>query len=114
MSPSPTVRSNRVARAWPLILAIGAILCAGAMWMMQPARVIPFDDDFGYLRSVIETIQHQRPWTDDWLEPWAASLSCLAAGVFKITGSFKLATHGVLSLLAGLTFLGIGLVLSRR
>ena len=60
-----------------------------------------FNDDFGYLRSIVETLQHGRPWTDDWLEPWAASLSVLSAGIFKVTGSFRLATYGLQALLAG-------------
>src|SRR4051812_29888375 len=114
MPPLPSERFNRDSRAWLLVLAMGTIGCAMIMWMTQPTSVVPVDDDFGYLRSVIETIQHQRPWTDDWLEPWAASLSLVVAGVHQLTGSFKLATHGVQSVFAGLTFLGCSLILARR
>ncbi|MFT3830516.1 MAG: hypothetical protein QM691_12515 [Opitutaceae bacterium] len=65
-----------------------------------PSGVAALNDDFGYLRSVIETLQRGRPWTDDWLEPWAASLSALSAVVFKLTGSFLAATQGVAALCA--------------
>jgi hypothetical protein len=60
-----------------------------------PPGVAVLNDDFGYLRSIIETLQRGRPWTDDWLEPWSASLSVLSALVFKFTGSFHMATQGV-------------------
>lgn len=53
-------------------------------------------DDFGYLSSVIETILRGRPWTDEWLEPWAASLSGFSAILFWLTKSFSFAIHGLL------------------
>jgi hypothetical protein len=84
------------------------------VWALLPQRVIPYNDDFGYFRSVIATIQHGRPWTDEWLEPWAASLSLLSAGIYRVTGSFTAATHGLLAILAGLTCLGWVELLRRR
>jgi hypothetical protein len=53
----------------PAALAFGGLIV-----LTLPALVVVFNDDFGYLRSMLHTIRHARPWTDDWLEPWAASL----------------------------------------
>ncbi len=86
---------------------LAAALLGGAfVCMLLPAGVTTLNDDFGYYRSIVETLQHGRPWTDDWLEPWAASLSALSALIFSATGSFYLATYGLQSLLAAA---GIGL-----
>lgn len=71
---------------------------------LLPAGIAVVNDDFGYLRSVLLTATKHRPWTDDWLEPWAASLSVISALVFKATGSFRLAIHG----LQGVAFAGLG------
>ncbi len=65
------------------------------VYLMLPAEVTTLGDDFGYYKSIVETIQHGRPWTDSWLEPWAASLSILSALAFKLTGSFHAATYGL-------------------
>jgi hypothetical protein len=75
-----------------------ALACLGALLLfaLLPSAVIPFNDDFGYYRSVLETAARGRPWTDDWLEPWSAFPSVLSAVLFKATGSFRLATQGVL------------------
>src|SRR5215468_1977821 len=75
---------------WICPLLIGAVSTL-IIWFSFPPTTIVFNDDFGYLRSIAETIQHGRPWTDDWLEPWAASLSVLSALIFKVTGSFRTA-----------------------
>src|SRR4051812_26302714 len=85
-------------------LAIGAFGYGLLIWLLLPSGVIAINDDFGYLRSVIQTIQHGRPWTDDWLEPWAASLSLFAGLLFRATGSFSFAIHGLLAGLAGAAF----------
>lgn len=71
-------------------------------------------DDFAFYRSIAETIQHHRPWTDDYLEPWAATLSVLSAGIFLITRSFIAATHGLIVVLATLSFGGCSVLLMRR
>ena len=65
------------------------------MFMLLPDGVGVMNDDFGYLGSVIETARRWWPWTDDWLEPWAASLSVFSAVIYMITGSFLLATQGM-------------------
>lgn len=100
-------------RPAPVITA-AVLLTAVAVWLNLPSTVIVFNDDFGYLRSIIATLQHGRPWTDDWLEPWAASLSVLSAGIFQVTGSFRLATYGLQALLAGGIVGWSALLLHRR
>jgi len=72
------------------------------------------NDDFGYLRSVVSTLQRGRLWTDDWLEPWAAGLSLLSALLFKATDSFYFATYGLLALLAAGAFFAAGRLLLAR
>ncbi len=69
-----------------------------------PGRAIAMNDDFGYLRSVLETIQHGRPWTDDFLEPWSLSLVAAAAAIFKVSGSFWAATIGLQTVMAAVSF----------
>ncbi len=85
---------------WTGTAGLAALVALG-VWLSLPPTFIVYTDDFGYVRSVLETLQHGRPWTNDWLEPWAASLSVLAAGVLKITGSFEAATYGMQAVLAG-------------
>lgn len=70
------------------------------IYLMLPAEVTTLGDDFGYYKSIVQTIQHGRPWTDAWLEPWAASLSSLSAFIFLVTGSFHTATYGLQAVLA--------------
>ena len=84
------------------------------VFLVLPAGIIALNDDFGYLRSVVQTLQHGRPWTDDWLEPWAAGFSSLSAGLFLATGSFYFATYGLLALLAGVAFYAAGRLLLER
>ena len=72
------------------------------------------NDDFGYLRSVIETIQRGRPWTGEWLEPWSASLATISALVFSLTGSFKLAIFGIQVVGAAATGAGFFALLCAR
>lgn len=85
---------------FPVALILTTIALALALYWLQPAGVIPFDDDFGYFRSILLTLQHGYPRTDEWLEPWAASLSAVAALVFLASGSFS-ATIVVLKILGG-------------
>lgn len=74
------------------------------VYLMQPAGIVLIDDDFGYVRSVVETLQRGRPWSDEWLEPWSASLSVLTGLLYRLTGSFELAVHGMLALCATASF----------
>lgn len=85
-----------------ILTAVVALGFGALVYLLLPAEVTTVGDDFGYYRSIIETLQHHRPWTDAWLEPWAASLSTIAAIVFQLTGSFHLATYGLQAVLAAL------------
>jgi hypothetical protein len=97
-----------------LVFPAGALAFGGLIVLTLPALVVVFNDDFGYLRSMLHTIRHARPWTDDWLEPWAASLSWLAAKVVEASGSVKVATQGVQAATACVSFLASCLLLARR
>jgi len=71
--------------------AVNFMLIAGscsALWLLLPQALFVFNDDFGYLRSIVRTIQHGQLWTDDWLEPWSASLSALGWGMYSLTHHF--------------------------
>jgi hypothetical protein len=83
---------------------IAASLFGLFLYGTLPAGVAVYNDDFGYLRSVLETLEHGRPWTNDWLEPWAASFSTLSALVFLAGGDARLAMHGLLGLLGAVGF----------
>jgi hypothetical protein len=71
-------------------------------------------DDVGYLRSIVETFHHGRPWTDDWLEPWAFSLSAASALLFWLTGHFYLATRGLQVVLSAAFFYSVDRLLYNR
>ncbi|MFZ4768115.1 MAG: hypothetical protein ACOYMN_24470, partial [Roseimicrobium sp.] len=75
--------------------------------MALPNMVITMDDDFWYLRSVIETAQRGRPWTAEWLTPWAASSSTLSALLLSLTGSMQFAVHANLIVAGGMAFYGL-------
>lgn len=97
---------------WP---AAAALLVFGfTVWLLLPGMVITLDDDFWYLRSVVKTIQKGRPWTDDWLTPWAASCSLISACIFKITGSFSFAIHLQLAVAAGMAGSAMTIFLKRQ
>ena len=89
-------------RPWLWAAAFGLLI-----WFVLPWMVVTVDDDFGYLRSVVETFRRGRPWTYDWLTPWAASLTALAGFLFKISGSFKFAIQTSLMIAAALAWLGL-------
>lgn len=104
-SPLPPAGAPRNRRDLWLRLA-GGLAFGLAIWLALPARVIALDDDFGYLLSVVETYRAGRPVTYDWLAPWAATSSGLAALAFAVTGKFQLAVHGLLAASGGLAFFG--------
>ena len=105
--PLPLSLTSGYLRDTKVLLAASALFGL-LVWLALPAAVVTCDDDFSYLRSVVETIRRGRPWTDDWLNPWAASTSSLSALLYKLTGSFRLAIHFTLVLAASATFLGMG------
>lgn len=96
-------------RRW---LVVGAAAFGVLILGVLPEGVAALNDDFGYLRSVVETIRRGRPWTDDWLEPWSASLSAISALFYRLTGSFESGIHGALTLYAALAF-GVATLLFR-
>jgi hypothetical protein len=113
MAPAPP-QSLRRAPATPPAIAIAAAVYGLFVYSILPSGVVALDDDFGYLRSVVLTLRHGRPWTDDWLEPWSAGFSSLAGLLFRATGSFYLASYGLLSLLAAALFFATGRMLFDR
>lgn len=51
-------------------------------------------DDFGYLRSIIGTLERGRPYVYDWLEPFGVVFSGACALLYKVTGHFLWSTWG--------------------
>jgi hypothetical protein len=51
-------------------------------------------DDFGYLRSVIGTLERGRPFVYDWLEPFGAAFSGACALLYRASGHFLWSTWG--------------------
>ena len=51
-------------------------------------------DDFGYLRSVLGTLERGRPYVYEWLEPFGAAFSSACALLYLATGDFLLSTWG--------------------
>jgi hypothetical protein len=88
------------------IITVAALAYGALIYLMLPPTTIVVNDDFGYLRSILETIARGRPWTDDWLEPWSASLSLISASVFLLTGSMHMATAGMQVLFAAASVAG--------
>lgn len=114
--PHPEIDSSAVPQSYRVtLLFAGAAIFFGLFHLaLLPSGVVVFNDDFGYVRSVVETISRGRPWTDDWLEPWSASLSVLAAVAYKASGSFQMATQGVQVLLMALGVFGGARLIHRR
>lgn len=98
-------------RPWLSHPLLGALSFGLLIWLLLPPMIVAMDDDFGYLRSVVETLQRGRPWTYDWLTPWAASMSVLVAGFYYVTQSFTFAIRFSLALSASLGFLGLAFYL---
>jgi hypothetical protein len=97
-------------------LALGSATAVFAViqFSLLPHGVIAYNDDFGYLRSIVETAARHSPWTDDWLEPWAASLSAISAAVWRLTGSFRAAVHGTQVIAISLGYLAASALFVRR
>lgn len=101
------VDATQEPRASRVIVTAAAVGFGWLVWLLLPGMVVVIDDDFWYLKSVVETVQRGRPWTAEYLAPWAATTSSLAALVFNLTGSMTAAVHGQLALAAGLAFLAM-------
>lgn len=98
--------------------SIGFFLTAGLFacfhaWLL-PSSVIVFNDDFGYLQSVVQTLQTGNLCRSDWLEPWSVSLTLLSAMLWKATGSFAMATQGLQIIAMALGCWALCRILSRR
>ncbi|PTY07386.1 hypothetical protein DB347_08790 [Opitutaceae bacterium EW11] len=93
---------------------IGGALISLFLFRFMPSLVVAMNDDFGYLRSVVATLQRGRPWTDDWLEPWAYSMSAVSAFLFRVSGSFYLSTSGLLAVLGGISTLLVSRLWTER
>lgn len=100
-------------KGWPVALGC-AVLFGLLIWFALPGMVVAIDDDFWYLKSLVETYQRGRPWTTEYLAPWAASTSSIGALIFAVTNSMSLAVHGQLAVEAGLLALGLMLWLRDR
>lgn len=98
---------------FPLLL-LAAVAYGLFIYALLPDTVVLLDDDFGYLKSVIQTFQHRRPWTDNFLEPWSASTSSLAASTFALTGNFYLSTYGLHAVFATAALLALCALFSAR
>lgn len=91
-------------REWPgTALALSAYAVYYLALLYHPGLVRM--DDFGYLRSVGETLAAGWPRTDDWLEPYSAVVSTAGALAYAATGDFPLATWGLHALWSLATFL---------
>lgn len=97
-----TIARRRPPVEWCLLF--GALLYGVWIYCLLPQGVTTLVDDFAYYRSVGETLQYHRPWTDDYLEPWSAGLSLLSAGIYVVTQSFMAATHGLIAACAAVAF----------
>lgn len=91
-------------RVWT---GVFAVLFASIVWLLLPSMVVAMDDDFWYLRSLLQTYQKGQPWTDEWLTPWAASTSVISSLLFVCTGSFTTAVHLTLAGSAGAAVAGM-------
>ncbi|HKP94244.1 MAG TPA: hypothetical protein VJ385_00675 [Fibrobacteria bacterium] len=67
-----------------------------ALWFFlfafQPG--VPRSDDFGYLRSILGTLERGHPYTYEWLAPYGAVFSSVCAALYRLTGNFYLSAWG--------------------
>ncbi|MEY2879763.1 MAG: hypothetical protein RLZZ15_2143 [Verrucomicrobiota bacterium] len=98
-----------------VVIGAAALLFGALVFALLPADVVPVGpDEFGYLKSAVETIQRGRPWTDDFLEPWAAAMTSFSALIYHATSSMRAAIHGQIAVLAVATFAGLCALLRAR
>lgn len=105
---SPPPRRTRTS------ILLTAIAYGLLLWTLLPATLGPRErDEFAYLKSVFETLQHDRPWTDDYLEPWAALLSTLVAALFRLTHEMQFAVQAPSVVGGAVGFAALAAALSR-
>jgi hypothetical protein len=85
-------------------LAAGAVAYGVVYVLLLPGRVLVFNDDFAYLRSIQATLSAGRLYTDEFLEPFSALLSLLSSLFFLSTDNFYLSTYGLLAASAMLNY----------
>jgi hypothetical protein len=90
-----------------LILAFWLAVLA---WL-APSRVTLRGDDFGYVDSVVGTIQAHRWVSSDWLGPLNLPLTAISATCFAVTRNFYISTFGLSLLLALVNFILLGIYL---
>lgn len=81
---------------------------------LLPRQLTPRSDDFGYLDSVLLTLQSGQLANSNWLEPYNATLTALSALITHLTGDLYLGTFGVLAVLSLLNFVLLYQALGRH
>jgi hypothetical protein len=81
---------NAVKRPWIMGWAAFALVYFSLGFCPGVVR----SDDFGYLRSVLGTLERGRPYVYEWLEPFGAVFSSACALLYLATGNFLLSTWG--------------------
>lgn len=71
-------------------------------------------DDFGYLRSILGTLERGHPYTYEWLAPYGATFSSICALLYRATGNFYASTYGVQAFCSLLVFTLLQRLLARR
>ena len=107
-------RTLRAQKMGVRLSTVAAVFAGAALYSALPPTVIPLNDDFGSYRSVLETIAHHRPWTNDWLAPWSASLSVITAALFMMTGSLHTSIGAVLAFSSGVFVAGVSALMRSR
>lgn len=71
-------------------------------------------DDFGYLRSILGTLERGHPYTYEWLAPYGATFSSACALLYRLTGNFYASTYGFQALCSLLVYALLQRLLVRR
>lgn len=71
------------------------LLWLAVLVWLTPPRVILRGDDFGYVDSVVRTVQAERLRASPWLEPFNLPLTLLSAISFVLTENFYVSTIGL-------------------
>lgn len=91
-------------KEWPLAASALCLYAVYYLALLYHPGLLRMDD-FGYLRSVGETVAYGWPRTDDWLEPYSALTSTAGGLAFAATGDFPLSTWGLHALWSLAAFL---------
>jgi len=80
-----------------------AILSGVILWLI-PKHVIVRGDDFGYVESLLATLQNGNWTSSEWLGPFNLPLPFLGAAVYSLGENFWMASLGVTAVISGLNF----------